>query len=79
MLMLSRRPCEALIIELPTGEQIEVAVLAVDRGQERIGTEAPEQIWGAAGGTAGQVGYVTVRLSGFSNVTSHPLQRTLPV
>jgi carbon storage regulator len=44
MLVLTRRPGETLIIELPTGEQIEVTVLEVKGNQVRIGTDAPSDI-----------------------------------
>ena len=44
MLVLTRRPGETLIIELPTGEQVEVTVLNVNRNQVRIGLDAPEQV-----------------------------------
>jgi len=44
MLILTRRPGEKLIIELPTGETIEVAVLEVKGNQVRIGTDAPDDI-----------------------------------
>ena len=44
MLILTRRPGESLIIELPTGEQIKVTVLEVKGNQIRIGTNAPDDI-----------------------------------
>jgi len=44
MLILTRRPGETLIIELPTGEQIEVTVLSIKGNQVRIGTAAPDDI-----------------------------------
>ena len=44
MLILTRRPGESLIIELPTGEQIQVKVLEVKGNQVRIGTDAPDDI-----------------------------------
>jgi len=44
MLILTRRPGETLIIELPTGEQIQVKVLEVKGNQVRIGTDAPDDI-----------------------------------
>jgi len=44
MLILTRRPGESLIIELPTGEQIKVTVLEVKGNQIRIGTDAPDDI-----------------------------------
>ena len=44
MLILTRRPGETLIIELPTGERIEVTVLEVKGNQVRIGTAAPDEI-----------------------------------
>ncbi len=44
MLILTRRPGESIIIELPTGEQIKVTVLGIKGNQVRIGTEAPDDI-----------------------------------
>ena len=44
MLILTRRPGESIIVELPTGEQIQVVVLGVKGNQVRIGTEAPKNI-----------------------------------
>ncbi|MFC1772643.1 carbon storage regulator [Pseudomonadota bacterium] len=44
MLILTRRPGESIIIELPTGEQIKVVVLEAKGNQIRIGTDAPETI-----------------------------------
>jgi carbon storage regulator len=44
MLILTRRVGETVIIELPTGEKIQVAVLGVKGNQLRIGTEAPDDI-----------------------------------
>ncbi len=44
MLILTRRPGETIIIELPTGQQIQVVVLGVKGNQVRIGTEAPKEI-----------------------------------
>ena len=44
MKILTRRPNEAIIIELPTGETIKVAVLSVKPNQVRIGTDAPDNI-----------------------------------
>jgi carbon storage regulator len=41
MLVITRRPGESLIIELPTGEQIEITVLSNTSNQVRIGTDAP--------------------------------------
>jgi carbon storage regulator len=44
MLILTRRPSESIIIELPTGEQIEVTVLGIKGNQVKIGTDAPDDI-----------------------------------
>jgi len=44
MLILTRRVGETIIIEPPTGEQIEVTVLGVKGNQVRIGTQAPDNI-----------------------------------
>ena len=41
MIVITRRPGESLIIELPTGEQIEITVLTNTSKQVRIGTDAP--------------------------------------
>ena len=41
MIVITRRPGESLIIELPTGEQIEITVLSNTSNQVRIGTDAP--------------------------------------
>ena len=44
MLILTRRVGEALVIELPTGEQIRVTVTGMSGNQVRLGTEAPQEI-----------------------------------
>ena len=44
MVILTRGPSEAIIIELPTGEIIKVAVLSVKPNQVRIGADAPGDI-----------------------------------
>ena len=44
MFILTRRPNEAFIIELPNGETVKVAVLSVKPNQVRIGTDAPDDI-----------------------------------
>jgi len=44
MLILTRRPGESIIIELPTGKQIQVVVLGVKGNQARVGTDVPEDI-----------------------------------
>ena len=44
MLVLTRRPGETIIIEVPSGEQLSVAVLGVKGNQVRIGTEAPVEL-----------------------------------
>ena len=44
MLILTRRPSETLIIELPTGEQVQVTVLGIKGNQIKIGTDAPDDI-----------------------------------
>ena len=41
MLVLARREGELILIELPTGELIEVTVLGIKGNQVRIGTDAP--------------------------------------
>ena len=44
MLLLTRRVGESILIKLPTGEQIQVAVLGIKGNQVRIGTDAPDDI-----------------------------------
>jgi len=44
MLLLTRRVGESILIKLPTGEQIQVAVLGIKGNQVRIGTDAPEKV-----------------------------------
>ena len=44
MLILTRRPGETLIIELPNGKQIDVTVLEVKGNQVRIGINAPKDV-----------------------------------
>ena len=44
MLILTRRVGETIIIDLPTGEQVEVTVLGVKGNQVRIGTDAPADL-----------------------------------
>ena len=44
MLVVTRRPGEAIVIELPTGELIEVVVLSVKGNQVKLGTDAPEHL-----------------------------------
>lgn len=44
MLVLTRRVGETLIIELPTGEAIEVTVAGLNGNQVRLGTTAPREI-----------------------------------
>jgi carbon storage regulator len=44
MLILTRRVGESIIIELPTGEQIKLAVLGVKGNQVRVGTEASADV-----------------------------------
>ena len=44
MVILTRGPSEAIIIELPTGEIIKVAVLSVKPNQVRIAADAPGDI-----------------------------------
>lgn len=44
MLVLTRRVGESILIELPSGELIEVTMLDVKGSQVRIGTDAPDDI-----------------------------------
>ena len=43
MLVLTRHAGESIIIELPTGELIEVSVLGIKGNQVRLGTDAPDE------------------------------------
>ena len=43
-LVLTRRLGETLILELPTGEEIQIAVLELKGSQARLGIEAPEEV-----------------------------------
>jgi carbon storage regulator CsrA len=44
MLVVTRREGESVVIELPTGERIEIAVLAVKGNQVRLSTDAPRHL-----------------------------------
>ena len=44
MLVVTRRPGETIVIELPTGELIKVIVLSVKGNQVKLGTDAPKQL-----------------------------------
>ena len=44
MLVVPRCPGESAVIELPTGERIEVVVLVVKGDQVRLGTNAPPEV-----------------------------------
>ncbi|MGD2075836.1 MAG: carbon storage regulator [Gammaproteobacteria bacterium] len=44
MLVVTRRPRESIVIELSTGEEIEIVVLAVKGNQVRLGTDAPDHL-----------------------------------
>ena len=44
MLVVTRRPGESIVIELPTGELIEVVVLSVKGNQVKLGTDAPKHL-----------------------------------
>jgi carbon storage regulator len=44
MLILSRRLGETPILELPTGEQIDVVLLEVKGSQGRLGIDAPSDV-----------------------------------
>jgi carbon storage regulator len=44
MLVVTRRPGESVVIELPTGERIEVVVLGIKGNQVRLGTDAPKHM-----------------------------------
>jgi carbon storage regulator len=44
MLVVTRRPGEAIVIELPSGELIDVVVLSVKGNQVKLGTDAPGDI-----------------------------------
>ena len=44
MLVVTRRPSEAIVIELRTGELIEVMVIRVNGKHVRLGTDAPKHL-----------------------------------
>lgn len=44
MLILTRRPGETLIAEMPNGQTIELTILGIKGNQVRIGVEAPKDI-----------------------------------
>jgi carbon storage regulator len=44
LLLLTRRPGETIIIELPTGDHIQVTVLGIKGNQIRVGTDAPDDV-----------------------------------
>lgn len=44
MLNLTRRPNEAVILELPTGEQVRILVCDIDRNKVKLGIAAPRAI-----------------------------------
>jgi carbon storage regulator len=44
MLGVTRRPGESIVIELPTGELIEVLVVRINGKQVRLGTDAPKHL-----------------------------------
>jgi carbon storage regulator CsrA len=44
MLVVTGRPGEAIVIELPTGELIEAMVVRVNGKQVRLGTDTPKHL-----------------------------------
>jgi carbon storage regulator len=44
MLVVTRRTGEAIVIELPTGELIEMVVLSLKGKQVKLGTDAPKHL-----------------------------------
>ena len=44
MLILSRRSGETVVLELPTGEQIDVVLLELKGSQARLGIDAPPEV-----------------------------------
>lgn len=44
MLVLSQTPGEEVILTLPDGTEIRIAVLAIDRNRVRVGYAAPREI-----------------------------------
>jgi carbon storage regulator CsrA len=44
MLMVTRRPGESIVIELPTGGLSEITVVRVKSKQVRLATDAPRQL-----------------------------------
>jgi carbon storage regulator len=43
-LVVTRRPGESIVIELPSGELIDVVVLSVKSNQVKLGTNAPKHL-----------------------------------
>ena len=44
MLVVTRRPGEPIVIELPSGELIEVVVLSLKGNQVKLSTDAPKHL-----------------------------------
>jgi carbon storage regulator len=44
MLAITRRPGESIVIELPTGERVSVAVVRVRGNHVRLSVEAPRDV-----------------------------------
>jgi carbon storage regulator len=44
MLAIPRRPGETIVIELPTGERVSVAVVRIRGNQVRLSVEAPREL-----------------------------------
>ena len=44
MLAITRRPGESIVIELPTGERVSVAVVRIRGNQVRLSVEAPRDV-----------------------------------
>jgi len=42
---MNRRPGESVIVELPTGEQVEITILGVGRNHVRLGTMRRTIFW----------------------------------
>jgi carbon storage regulator len=44
MLAITRRPGETIVIELPSGERVSVAVVRIRGNQVRLSVEAPREV-----------------------------------
>lgn len=45
MLVLSRKPSEAVIVKMPDGREMKFTIIKIDRNKARIGFEAPADVY----------------------------------